>query len=187
MVSNEAKYMLNKLAETVSGKEVPWKEAAVFADASTDHGKGAEAICKASGAAKAEGISAVPMKNNRVLDAVKSGKVKMLYLMGEDPLAPEKRVDGTLEALKQVDFLVVQDIALNETAELADVVLRTEPSPIWKAVYSGYVRLFRHREAHLPTARSWACFYSAWVLIRDSNLRRMYSGHCAVRCRPIRI
>ena len=63
------------------------------------------------------------MKNNRVLDAVKSGKVKMLYLMGEDPLAPEKRVDGTLEALKQVDFLVVQDIALNETAELADVVL----------------------------------------------------------------
>lgn len=123
MVSNEAKFMLNKLAETVSGKEVPWQETAFFAEASTDQSKGADAICKASGAELAEGVAVVPMKNGKVLDALQTGKVKALYLMGEDSLESEKRVEGIEKALKEVDFIVVQDIALNETAKLADVVL----------------------------------------------------------------
>jgi formate dehydrogenase major subunit len=123
MVSNEAKFMLNMLVKAVSGNEAEWKETAVLADASTDQGKGAEAICRASGAKAAEGVEIVSMKNGKVLDALKAGKIKALYLMGENPLEEEKKVEGIEEALKQCDFIVVQDISLNETAKLADVVL----------------------------------------------------------------
>jgi formate dehydrogenase major subunit len=123
MVSNEAKFMLNKLVEAVTGKEPEWQETAVLADASTDQGKGAEAICRASGAIAAEGVKVVPMKNSKVLDVLKTGRIKALYLMGENPLDEEKKAEGVEEALKQCDFIVVQDITLNETAKLAHVVL----------------------------------------------------------------
>ncbi|MGE4546065.1 MAG: formate dehydrogenase subunit alpha [Pedobacter sp.] len=51
------------------------------------------------------------------------GEIKFLYIMGENPMLSDpdqKHVRAGLEAL---DFLVVQDIFLTETAELADVVL----------------------------------------------------------------
>jgi formate dehydrogenase major subunit len=51
------------------------------------------------------------------------GEIRFLYIMGENPMLSDpdqKHVKAGLEAL---DFLVVQDIFLTETAELADVVL----------------------------------------------------------------
>lgn len=123
MVRNEPKYMLNKLVEAVTGKGVKWHEAAVMADESTDQGKGAKAILKASGAKAAEGIEIVPMNDGNVLSALNTGKVKVLYLMGENPLDQEKKIDGIEDVLEKCEFVVVQDICLNETAQLADVVL----------------------------------------------------------------
>ena len=51
------------------------------------------------------------------------GKVKGLYLLGENPAAtyPDRR--QVLEALSSVDVLVVQDLFLSETAQLAHLVL----------------------------------------------------------------
>ncbi len=43
--------------------------------------------------------------------------------MGENPVLSDPDVNHTIEALKKLDFLVVQDIFMTETAELADVVL----------------------------------------------------------------
>ena len=47
------------------------------------------------------------------------GGVKALYVMGADPAA----VAADAEALRGLDFLVVQDLFLTATAQLADVVL----------------------------------------------------------------
>lgn len=123
MVSNEARFMLNKLVKTVTGKDAEWKERAYFAGDDTDQGKGVKAILKASGAKMAEGVELLSMKDERAGEVLKDEKVKLVYLMGLDPLNPDTGVEGNLEALKQKDFVVVQDIALNETAKLADVVL----------------------------------------------------------------
>ena len=123
MVSNEARFMLGKLVKAVSGKDTKWQETALMADGSTDQGKGAEAIIKASGAKVAEGVNVLPVKDGKVLESLRAGKAKVLYLMGEDPLEEEKKLDGIEEALKKCEFIVVQDIALNDTAKLADVVL----------------------------------------------------------------
>src|SRR4030066_981985 len=42
--------------------------------------------------------------------------------MGENPILSDPDVNHTIEAFKKLDFLVVQDIFMTETAELADVV-----------------------------------------------------------------
>ncbi len=53
----------------------------------------------------------------------KPGTIKALYIMGEDPLVSFQDVNAVEGTLKKLDFLVVQDIFLTETAKLADVVL----------------------------------------------------------------
>jgi predicted molibdopterin-dependent oxidoreductase YjgC len=57
------------------------------------------------------------------LNAAIEGKVKALYVMGENPVVSDPNHDHVIEALESLDFLVVQDIVLTETAKLADVVL----------------------------------------------------------------
>jgi len=58
-----------------------------------------------------------------MLDAAHDGRIKALYIVGENPPLSEPDASHALEALKKVDFLVVQDIFLSETAQEADVVL----------------------------------------------------------------
>jgi formate dehydrogenase alpha subunit len=55
--------------------------------------------------------------------AAAEGHIKALYIMGENPVLSDPHMSHTIAALKKLDFLIVQDIFLTETAELADVVL----------------------------------------------------------------
>ena len=50
-------------------------------------------------------------------------KMKAFYMMGENVVLSDPNMNFTIEALKKLEFLVVQDIFLSETAEFADVVL----------------------------------------------------------------
>ncbi|HEV7846142.1 MAG TPA: formate dehydrogenase subunit alpha, partial [Thermoleophilaceae bacterium] len=51
------------------------------------------------------------------------GGVRGMYMMGENPFLSDPNVNKVRKALSALDFLVVQDIFLTETAEFADVVL----------------------------------------------------------------
>jgi len=51
------------------------------------------------------------------------GDIKFLYIMGENPMVSDPDLAHVEDALKNTEFLVVQDIFLTETAQLADVVL----------------------------------------------------------------
>jgi predicted molibdopterin-dependent oxidoreductase YjgC len=55
--------------------------------------------------------------------AALEGKVKAMYIMGENPAISEANVGHVRDALEALDFLVVQDIFLSDTAQMADVVL----------------------------------------------------------------
>jgi formate dehydrogenase major subunit len=57
-----------------------------------------------------------------VPDAILSGQVKMLYVMGENPVVADPDTNHIKKALEKA-FVVVQDIFENETADYADVVL----------------------------------------------------------------
>lgn len=52
-----------------------------------------------------------------------SGRIKALYIIGENPMVSDPDLNHTEKSLKRLEFLVVQDIFLSETARLADVVL----------------------------------------------------------------
>jgi formate dehydrogenase alpha subunit len=56
-------------------------------------------------------------------EAMIDGSLKGVYVMGENPVMSDPNTNHTLEAFNKLDFLVVQDIFLSETAQLADVVL----------------------------------------------------------------
>ncbi|XRP97170.1 molybdopterin-dependent oxidoreductase [Methanocaldococcus sp. 16A] len=65
-------------------------------------------------------IGIPPLNKDEYFELLKNSK--FLYIMGENPALIDK------DALKNTEFLVVQDIIMSETAELADVVL---PSTCW--------------------------------------------------------
>ncbi len=64
------------------------------------------------------GLSVVEM-----MEAARKGEIRALYVMGENPLMTDPDIGHVEEALRSLDLLVVQDIFLTETAELAHVVL----------------------------------------------------------------
>jgi predicted molibdopterin-dependent oxidoreductase YjgC len=58
-----------------------------------------------------------------ILDAAYNRQVKCLYSMGENPLLSDPDTTHVEDTLRKLEFLVVQDIFLTETAKLAHVVL----------------------------------------------------------------
>jgi formate dehydrogenase major subunit len=73
------------------------------------------------------GVAALPdqpgMKATQMIPAAHDGTLKALYVIGENPLVSDPDVNHAEKSLDNLDFLVVQDIFLTETAERADVVL----------------------------------------------------------------
>jgi formate dehydrogenase alpha subunit len=64
------------------------------------------------------GLTVVEMMN-----AAEAGRVRGMYIMGENPVLSDPDIAHVRAALESLDFLVVQDVFMSETAELADVVL----------------------------------------------------------------
>jgi formate dehydrogenase alpha subunit len=58
-----------------------------------------------------------------MFEAAHKGRVKAMYLVGENPVLSDPDATHVEEALKRLEFLVVQDMFLSETARLADVIL----------------------------------------------------------------
>jgi predicted molibdopterin-dependent oxidoreductase YjgC len=64
----------------------------------------------------------------QMFEAMERGELKALYVVGENPAQSEADAAHTLHLLEGLDHLVVQDIFLTRTAELADVVLPASAS-----------------------------------------------------------
>ena len=57
------------------------------------------------------------------MDQMLMGKVKGVYIMGENTVVSDPNVNHAEKALRSAEFIVVQDIFMTDTAKLADVVL----------------------------------------------------------------
>ena len=82
--------------------------------------------------AEAWGIAELPSKVGltvvEMMSAALKGEVKAMYIMGENPMVSDPDISHVEEALKSLDFLVVQDIFPTEVTRLADVIL---PAASW--------------------------------------------------------
>ena len=63
-----------------------------------------------------------------IMDAVHEGKLRGMYIMGENPAMSDPDVHHARAALAKLDWLVVQEIFLTETCYHADVIL---PATAW--------------------------------------------------------
>ncbi len=95
----------------------------------------------------------------RTFDRLEMGELKGLYIIGENPLLADVHMNHTKKLLEKLDLLIVQDIFLTETAQLADVVL---PARSWGEVDGTYTntdrRIQRVRKAvepHPNTKEDW--------------------------------
>ncbi len=69
-------------------------------------------------------LSATPgLTITDMVPAMLEGKLKGLYVIGENPKLSDPDWNHFNHALKELDFLVVQELFLSETAQVADVVL----------------------------------------------------------------
>jgi formate dehydrogenase major subunit len=76
-----------------------------------------------------------------ILQAILAGNLSGMYIMGENPAMSDPDAQHAREALAKLDFLVVQDIFLTETAYLADVVLPATAFPEKTGTFTNTDRL----------------------------------------------
>ena len=65
----------------------------------------------------------VGMTITQMLPAVATGDIKALHIMGENPALSDPDCGNAVKEMQELEFLVVHDIFLTETARLAHVVL----------------------------------------------------------------
>ncbi len=86
-----------------------------------------------------------------IMDAIHAGRVRGMYIMGENPAMSDPNLHHARQALAGLDHLVVQDLFLTETAMHADVVL---PASAWPekdgTVTNTNRQVQRGRQAVLP-------------------------------------
>ncbi len=64
----------------------------------------------------------------KVPKSIEEGKIKLLYVCGENPVMSDPWTDHFTKSLDHLDTLIVQDIFLTQTAQRADIVL---PAASW--------------------------------------------------------
>lgn len=65
----------------------------------------------------------IGLTSTQMLPAAGEGKIRGLYIFGENPMVADPNTSHVRHCLEHTEFLVVQDMFLTETAQLADVVL----------------------------------------------------------------
>ena len=106
--------------------------------------------------AKAWGVPSIPTKPgvplSEVPHAVAEGKLKAFYIMGEDTLQTEPDLNAMKQTFKDLEFIIVQDIFMTQTAAEADVILPATSCAEHEGVYSAADRGFqRFYKAIEPT------------------------------------
>src|SRR5512147_719781 len=63
------------------------------------------------------------LTTTEILGHAHEGGIRALYIMGENPMMSEPNLNETRKHMQQLEFLVAQDIFINESAAFADVFL----------------------------------------------------------------
>ncbi len=118
--------------------------------------------------AQAWGVDELPTRIGltipEMLTAIEEDKLNALWVMGENPVVSDPDAEHVKKAFEKIDFLVVQDIFMTPTAQLADVVL---PGVCFAEKDGTFVnterRILRVRKAVEPMGEA----RSDWEIIQD--------------------
>jgi formate dehydrogenase alpha subunit len=114
------------------------------------------------------GLTVVELMNGAL-----EGKISAMYIMGENPVVSDPDCSHVVEALNALEFLVVQDIFLSETAALADVVLPAAASLEKDGTFTNTERrVQRIRKALQPAGESMP----DWMILDALAARMGWKG-----------
>ncbi len=121
------------------------------------------------------------LKLTETLGAIGEGRIKSLFVMGENSILSDPDMEATKKALGHLDFLVVQDLFMTPTAELAHVVLPAASALEKDGTFSNTERrVQRVRAALSPLAGTLPDWRILNELInrvsQDSHLRKRYES-----------
>ena len=98
------------------------------------------------------------------MSEVRPGGVRALHIMGENPMMSEPNLNHTRHMMEQLEFLVAQDLFINESGAYADVFL---PAASWAEKEGTFTntdrRVQRVRKALEPRGQARA----DWEIICD--------------------
>ena len=104
------------------------------------------------------------LTTTEILGSVGPGGVHSLFVMGENPMMSEPNLNHTRKEIEALEFLVAQDLFINETGAYADVFL---PSASWAEKDGTFTntdrRVQRLRQAIPPRGQS----RPDWEILRD--------------------
>ncbi|MDA0918781.1 MAG: formate dehydrogenase subunit alpha [Planctomycetota bacterium] len=103
-----------------------------------------------------------------IMKAALAGSIKGMYILGENPFISDPNSNKVRKALSALDFLVVQDIFLTETAEFADVIL---PASSYFEKSGTYTNTDRRVQVGRPVLESPGEAREDWRIICDISER----------------
>ncbi len=121
---------------------------------------------------EAWGVSGLPTKVGlqvtEMVPKAHEGEIKALYIIGENPLVSDPDLNHAEESIANLEFLVVQDIFMTETAKVADVVLPSKCFAEKDGTFSNTERrVQRVRAAVPPPEEAW----DDWKIICEIGSR----------------
>ncbi len=96
------------------------------------------------------------LDNREMIAAIHEGKLRCMYIKGEDTITSDANAEDVGEALSSLDFLVMQDIFFSETCKYADLVLPASPS-------------LEKDGTFVNTERRFQRLYKVWEPLGDSK------------------
>ena len=107
----------------------------------------------------------------RTFDKIETGEIKALYCIGENPLVADVHMNHTRTLLEKLDLLIVQDIFLTETAEMADVVL---PAKSWGEVDGTYTNTDRRVQRVRTAVNAQPGVKEDWQILCELSAKMGY-------------
>jgi formate dehydrogenase major subunit/formate dehydrogenase alpha subunit len=110
-----------------------------------------------NGLAKSPGLTATEMT-----DRAHKGEMKALYIIGENLMVSDPNLNHTQKCLENLDFLVVQDIFMTETAQMALLLKKRGLSRTRREKYSAFERPWLRLDRQKRIGKSSRTFLLAW-------------------------
>ncbi len=134
------------------------------------------------------------MDNHQMVEAVYDGKLRAIYLAGEDMISADSNANVVAGAFERLDFFVVQDIFFTETCRYADVILPAAPALEKDGTFTNTERRIQRLYQALPElgdsladwkitqllankmAAGWSYSHPSEIMLELASLTPLYAG-----------
>jgi formate dehydrogenase major subunit len=134
------------------------------------------------------------LDNHEMVDAIQQGKLKSMYIIGEEMSLVDSNINYVQDAFGKLEFFVVQDIFFSKTAQFADVVLPAAPSLEKEGTFTSTERRIQRlyqvfeplgecrpdwriiRDVANQLGANWKCEHPSQVMDEIASVTPMFAG-----------